>query len=87
MQVLPLEAVECTNDASNLKAFRRLELTMARPRSSASGKKKEKLSVTPDPDLLAWVRERTGPGKEFSTLTHAVERGWAKLREAERARR
>jgi hypothetical protein len=44
---------------------------------------KKKVSVTPSPELLAWVMERVGDGKEFASVTHAVERGWAVLREIE----
>lgn len=47
---------------------------------------KRKLSVSPDPALLAWVMERTGPGKEYASITHAVERGWVLLREHEEGR-
>lgn len=45
--------------------------------------RKQRISVTPGPDLLEWVMARTGDGKEFHSLTHAVERGWAILREIE----
>ncbi|MEA3199142.1 MAG: hypothetical protein QOE90_570 [Thermoplasmata archaeon] len=53
-------------------------------RSPARGEgRKQRISVTPGPELLAWIMERTGEGKEFHSLTHAVERGWAILREIE----
>jgi hypothetical protein len=55
---------------------------MAKPKAAAHGNKR-KLSVSPNPDLLAWIEERTGDGKEFATLTHAVERGFAALRDIE----
>lgn len=44
---------------------------------------KRKITVTPGSELLDWVMERAGEGKQFATLTHAVERGWALLREHE----
>lgn len=43
--------------------------------------RKKKVSVTPSPELLEWVMARVGDGKEFASVTHAVERGWALLRE------
>lgn len=44
---------------------------------------KVKVGVSIDPDLHAWAVARVGPGKEFSTLTHAIERGLALLAERE----
>lgn len=55
---------------------------MPRAPSSPSGPK-EKKSVSIDRDLLRWVDGRVGPGKEFSSLSHAVERGLALLRDRE----
>lgn len=43
--------------------------------------KKIKVGVSLDPLLHAWAIARVGPGKEFSTLTHALERGLALLAE------
>ena len=45
--------------------------------------KKRKVSISPDPDILAWVLEQTGPGKRWASLTHAAESAWAKLRDEE----
>lgn len=44
---------------------------------------KRKISITPDPDILAWVLEQTGPGKRFASVTHAAEYAWNHLRECE----
>lgn len=44
---------------------------------------KAKVTITPSRELLAWVVERVGDGREFASITHAVERGWAILRERE----
>ena len=46
---------------------------------------KAKVTITPSRELLAWVVERVGDGREFASITHAVERGWAILREREAA--
>lgn len=44
--------------------------------------------MTLDPDLYAWLAARAGPGKEFASLTHGIERGLAALRaQVEGARR
>lgn len=59
---------------------------MPRPRHGSTSRK-EKLSITMDPELYAWVEARAGPGKEFSSLSHAIERGIASLRDSEAARR
>lgn len=42
-------------------------------------RRKVKVGVSLDPLLHAWAMARVGPGKEFSTLTHAIERGLALL--------
>lgn len=55
---------------------------MPRAPASPSGPKLKK-SVSIDRDLLRWVGSRTGPGREFSSLSHAVERGLAMLRDRE----
>lgn len=44
---------------------------------------KAKVTITPSRELLAWVVDRVGDGREFASITHAVERGWAILRERE----
>jgi hypothetical protein len=54
---------------------------MGKPLKAPQHGKKKKISVTPSPALLGWVMERTGEGKEFATATHAVERGFALLKE------
>ena len=40
---------------------------------------KVRIGISPDPELLAWVDEHTGPGKRFATRTHAFEAGIASL--------
>lgn len=45
--------------------------------------KKIGVSVTLDPALYAWAKERTGAGKQFANLSHAIERGLALLQEHE----
>lgn len=37
--------------------------------------------VAIDEDLLNWVKERSEPGGTFYSISHAVERGLALLRE------
>lgn len=64
-----------------LKGFGGMKWFVPRPRVSESGERKKKVSISPDPDLLAWIQERTGPGREFASVTHAVERGWKALQE------
>ncbi|MEA3202082.1 MAG: hypothetical protein QOE90_3510 [Thermoplasmata archaeon] len=53
---------------------------MGRAKAVAHGQKR-KVSITPDPAILGWVLERTGPGKRFASVTHAAEVAWAALRE------
>lgn len=38
-----------------------------------------KIGVAIDPDLYAWAAARAGPGKQFASFTHAIERGLALL--------
>jgi hypothetical protein len=49
----------------------------------AKGPKRPKvrIGISPDPTLLEWVDEHTGPGKRFATRTHAFETGIAVLAE------
>ena len=46
---------------------------------------KEKISVSLDADLYAWVVARTGAGKEFASVSHALERGLRTLQDLEAA--
>jgi hypothetical protein len=48
-------------------------------RPSSGRRPKVRIGISPDPDLLEWVDERTGPGKRFATRTHAFEAGIAAL--------
>lgn len=47
----------------------------------AKGPKRPKvrIGISPDPTLLEWVDQHTGPGKRFATRTHAFEAGIACL--------
>lgn len=56
---------------------------MGRTAERKPGPTKGRVNATPDKELLAWVKARTGPGKEFSSVTHAIERGWLILKEIE----
>ena len=49
---------------------------MPKPRVPGTGSK-IKLSITLDPTLFQWIEERTGPGKEFANVSHALERSIA----------
>ena len=40
---------------------------------------KVRIGISPDPSLLEWVDQNTGPGKRFATRTHAFEAGIACL--------
>lgn len=53
---------------------------MGRSKAVVHGQKR-KVSITPDPTILDWVLERTGPGKRFASVTHAAEVAWTALRE------
>ena len=54
------------------------------PRAKAPSQgAKRKISVTPDPALLEWTMARSGPGKQFASVTHAIERGLVLLKEHE----
>lgn len=55
---------------------------MGRPRASPTATK-TKISLTLDSGLLSWLEARTGAGKQFSTVSHAVERGIVALQKTE----
>lgn len=54
---------------------------------SASHGRKIRASITINADLHKWVMERTGDGKEFATLSHAIERGIVALKERSETKR
>jgi hypothetical protein len=56
---------------------------MARAVIAPGHGKKRKITITPDPDIFAWVLEQVGPGKRWASVTHAAEFAWARLREDE----
>lgn len=58
---------------------------MAHRAKATNHGQKKKVGITPDPEILAWVLERTGPGKRFASVTHAAEVAWTALREREEA--
>jgi hypothetical protein len=47
--------------------------------SKGSRRPKVRIGISPDPALLDWVDQMTGPGKRFATRTHAFEAGIACL--------
>lgn len=47
-----------------------------------SRRPKVRIGISPDPSLLEWVDEHTGPGKRFATRTHAFEAGIVLLMES-----
>jgi Arc/MetJ-type ribon-helix-helix transcriptional regulator len=49
------------------------------PNRLPKGKKREKISISPDPTVLAWVDANVGLGKRFASRTHAVEFALARL--------
>lgn len=55
------------------------------PRKAKPAKQgaKRKISITPAPELAEWVLDHSGPGKQFASFTHAVERGLVLLKEHE----
>lgn len=46
--------------------------------------KKERVGITPDPEIMNWVLERVGPGQRFASVTHAFECGIVALMDEER---
>jgi len=54
------------------------------PKRAGKAGNKESISVTMDPELLAWVRQRSGAGMQFSSVSHALERGIRALMELEK---
>lgn len=55
---------------------------VARPPKPAD-ERKVAFTTRLDPDLYYWFQERSGVGKRFASLTHAIETGLARLREEE----
>lgn len=58
-------------------SFYRIHTDMVRPKIT---RHKIKISVTIDPEIYNWVQEKIKT-KEFSNITHAVERGLLLLKE------
>jgi len=58
-------------------SFYRILTDMPRPKIT---RHKIKISVTIDPEIYNWVQEKIKT-KEFSNITHAVERGLLLLKE------
>lgn len=78
------EATKSLNVAWLLKRFCRLASPMGRPRAGTDGRRKTKISVTLDANVLEWAVERTGPGQRFSSVSHAVEVALAELAKREK---
>jgi hypothetical protein len=65
------------------------ETNLSEPRKSplvsrlarAQKRPKVRIGISPDPGLLEWVDQNTGPGKRFATRTHAFEAGIACMAE------
>lgn len=54
---------------------------MGRPRIGG-GRPKVKIGISLDAELYAWIAERTGPGREFSSISHGIERSIAQYQHA-----
>lgn len=59
---------------------------MARPRK-AEDDRRVKIGTRLDPDLYAWLMSRTGPGKQFKDLAHALDFAIAHVKAAEEKKR
>lgn len=51
--------------------------------AGAASRRKVKTGVSLDPALYEWVHARAGPGRQFSSVTHALECGIVALQERE----
>lgn len=49
---------------------------MGRPRI-AGHRPKVKIGISLDADMYDWLSERTGAGREFASISHAIERAIA----------
>lgn len=50
-------------------------------------RKKTKVTITPAPEVLQFVKDRIGLGKPYKDVTHAFEQAVACLMEKEKAER
>jgi hypothetical protein len=57
------------------------------PNRVPKGKKRDKISISPDPAVLEWIDANTGLGKRFISRTHAFEFAVAKLMEGDKLSR
>lgn len=53
---------------------------MVKPRSA----RRQRLTVSLDPELLRWTKGQVGVGKPYRSVAHVVEMGLSRLREASR---
>lgn len=60
--------------------------TMARPRKTPDDRR-VKIGTRLDPDLHAWLMQRTGAGKQFKDLAHALDYAIAQVKAAEEKKR
>lgn len=51
---------------------------MPRHRVPGTGPK-TKVGIAVDPELMKWVEARTGPGRDFASVSHAFEKGIRQL--------
>lgn len=47
----------------------------------AGARPKVKIGISLDADMYDWIAARTGPGREFASVSHAIERAVALLQE------
>lgn len=66
--------------------FRSTLTDVARPRK-AEDTRRVKVGTRLDPELYAWLMSRTGPGKQFKDLAHALDYAIAQLMAAEQQKR
>lgn len=57
---------------------------MPRKATASAHGAKIRASITMDPSLYVWITARTGAGKEFASLSHAIERAVALMKDAKK---
>lgn len=67
-----------------LNRFRHILPGVGRPKL-ASDERKQKITITPDPAVVAFIDERVGLGKPFKNRTHGFEFAVAQLMKQEEA--
>ena len=69
-----------------IMSFRPALTDMARPRK-AEDDRRVKIGTRLDPELYTWLMSRTGAGKQFKDLAHALDYAIAQLRASEQKKR